>query len=210
MIEVLVVDDHLLFRQGIINLLEQVDEIKVVGQAESSTEAIQIARTLLPDVIVMDIMMKDKDGIATAKELRQRDVQSAIVLVIMQPRVAFHRARAPDPDPHRRRPQQPCNRTKIVLKHQDHRDPPPTYFAEAGPARSGQFYALRDQDRFGATLSAQTLMKSQDSVVLNENYSLLFVVNTTSDGISAFSVYPDTFELTFVQRVPRAVIGRRA
>jgi len=53
-------------------------------------------------------------------------------------------------------------------------------------------------------------MKSQDSVVLNENYSLLFVVNTTSDGISAFSVYPDTFELTFVQRVPRAVIGRRA
>ena len=83
MIEVLVVDDHLLFRQGIIKLLEHVDEIKVVGQAGSSTEAIQLARTLLPDVIVMDIMMKDKDGIATAKELRQRDAQSAIVLVTM-------------------------------------------------------------------------------------------------------------------------------
>lgn len=83
MIKVLVVDDHTLFRQGIINLLEQVDEISVIGQAGSSTEAIQLARTLAPDVIVMDIMMKDKDGIATAKELRQRDVQAAIVLVTM-------------------------------------------------------------------------------------------------------------------------------
>ena len=45
-------------------------------------------------------------------------------------------------------------------------------------------------------------MKSQDSAVLNKDHSLLFVVNTTSDEISIFSVDPDTFELTFVQRVP--------
>src|ERR687896_1683271 len=81
MIKVLVVDDHTLFREGIVNLLEQVDDISVVGQAGDSADAVNLARTLAPDVIVMDIMMKDKDGIATAKELRQRGVQSAIVLV---------------------------------------------------------------------------------------------------------------------------------
>lgn len=83
MIKVLVVDDHTLFRQGIVNLLGQVDDISVVGQAGDSGEAVNLARTLAPDVIVMDIMMKDKDGIATAKELRQRGVRAAIVLVTM-------------------------------------------------------------------------------------------------------------------------------
>ncbi len=83
MIKVLVVDDHTLFRQGIVILLEQVDDISVIGQAGNSADAVNLARTLAPDVIVMDIMMKDKDGIATAKELRQRAVPCAIVLVTM-------------------------------------------------------------------------------------------------------------------------------
>jgi two-component system nitrate/nitrite response regulator NarL len=48
MIKVLVVDDHTLFRQGIVNLLEQVDDISVVGQAGSSAEAISLARTRAP------------------------------------------------------------------------------------------------------------------------------------------------------------------
>jgi two-component system nitrate/nitrite response regulator NarL len=82
-IKVLVVDDHTLFRQGIVNLLGQVDDISVVGEAGDSGEAISLARSLAPDVIVMDIVMKDKDGIATAKELRQRGVRAAIVLVTM-------------------------------------------------------------------------------------------------------------------------------
>jgi DNA-binding NarL/FixJ family response regulator len=83
MIKVLVVDDHTLFREGIINLLEQVDEISVVGQAGSGAEAIRLAQALAPDVIVMDIMMKDQDGIATAKKLRLLGVQAAIVLATM-------------------------------------------------------------------------------------------------------------------------------
>lgn len=83
MIKVLVVDDHTLFRQGVINLLNQIDDVDVVGEAGSGTDALQLAAELTPDVIVMDIMMKGRDGISTTRELQDTGSSAKVVLVTM-------------------------------------------------------------------------------------------------------------------------------
>jgi two-component system NarL family response regulator len=60
---VLVVDDKELFRQGLVNLLESRSEVQVVGQAANGLEALEQARRLVPEVILMDIDMPVCDGI---------------------------------------------------------------------------------------------------------------------------------------------------
>ena len=74
MIKVLVVDDHELVRLGISRMLNDVSGIRVVGEAGSGEEAINLAREKAPDVILMDIKMPGIGGLeATRKILRQDD-----------------------------------------------------------------------------------------------------------------------------------------
>jgi DNA-binding NarL/FixJ family response regulator len=58
-ISILIVDDHTLFRTGIRKMLEAEPDMRVVGEAASGQEALEQARKLLPDVILMDIQMPD-------------------------------------------------------------------------------------------------------------------------------------------------------
>ncbi len=71
MISVLVVDDHELVRTGICRMLEDHDEIKVIGQAESGEDAIQLARQLQPDVVLLDVNMPGIGGVETTRRLLQ-------------------------------------------------------------------------------------------------------------------------------------------
>jgi DNA-binding NarL/FixJ family response regulator len=61
-ISILIVDDHALFRRGIRKMLEAEPDLHVVGEAASGQEALEQARKLLPDVILMDIKMPDPAG----------------------------------------------------------------------------------------------------------------------------------------------------
>ncbi|GAA6133429.1 UvrY/SirA/GacA family response regulator transcription factor [Oceaniserpentilla sp. 4NH20-0058] len=71
MIRVLVVDDHDLVRMGIVSLLSSSDKIEVIAQASSGEEAIDLAKTHEPDVILMDIRMPGMGGLeATHKLIR--------------------------------------------------------------------------------------------------------------------------------------------
>ncbi|MCH7230228.1 response regulator transcription factor [Glycomyces sp. L485] len=70
MTRVLLADDHAAVRAGLRMLLDSVDDIEVVGEASDGVEAVALARRLLPDVVVMDVRMPRKDGIAAAAELR--------------------------------------------------------------------------------------------------------------------------------------------
>ncbi len=63
----LLVDDHALFREGLVSLLNPQPDMKVIGQAESAKEAIAMARELKPDLILMDISMPDSSGIDAAR-----------------------------------------------------------------------------------------------------------------------------------------------
>ena len=68
-INILVVDDHNLFREGLIALLDAAPETIVVGQAGNGKEAVAQAKTVTPDVILMDIMMPELSGIEATRRI---------------------------------------------------------------------------------------------------------------------------------------------
>lgn len=71
-VRLIIADDHKLFREGIVNLLSDVDDIEIIGQADNGQEAVDKTLNLRPDVIIMDIGMPVVNGIeATEKILRE-------------------------------------------------------------------------------------------------------------------------------------------
>ena len=66
---VMLVDDHEILRDGLAQLLEQTDDLEVVAQAADGEQAVQVAKEVRPDVIVMDIFMPNKDGIDACREI---------------------------------------------------------------------------------------------------------------------------------------------
>ena len=65
----LLVDDHLLMRKGLHVLLDQEEHFKVIGEAGSGREAIELVRQLKPDIVVMDINMPDINGIDATRQI---------------------------------------------------------------------------------------------------------------------------------------------
>jgi DNA-binding NarL/FixJ family response regulator len=78
---VLIADDDDLMRAGLVELLGADPEIEVVGQAATGREAVEEARRLRPDVVLMDVRMPDLDGIAATREL-SRAAPEARVLIL--------------------------------------------------------------------------------------------------------------------------------
>lgn len=84
-IRVLVVDDHKLFREGLIALLEAAPQTEVVGEASTGREAVARVKELNPDVVLMDIMMPDMNGIeATRRILRDHAGIHVIMLTMLE------------------------------------------------------------------------------------------------------------------------------
>jgi two-component system NarL family response regulator len=69
-IRVLVVDDHALFRRGLEMVLAQEPDIDVVGEASDGTEAIELARELMPDIVLMDVRMPRRGGIDATTSIK--------------------------------------------------------------------------------------------------------------------------------------------
>lgn len=65
--KLLVVDDHILFRQGLVSMLEQHGNYEIIGEAGSVKEAVEQARALKPDLILMDYMLGDGTGLEAAQ-----------------------------------------------------------------------------------------------------------------------------------------------
>lgn len=79
-INLLLVDDHSLWREGLRHALEG-DEFHVVGEASSGQEAVELARTLLPRIVLLDIRMKGGDGLAALRTLKAEHPQMAVVML---------------------------------------------------------------------------------------------------------------------------------
>jgi NarL family two-component system response regulator LiaR len=78
-IKLLVVDDQNIVRKGICALLEQVDDIDVIGEASNGEEAVAQAKRLHPDVILMDLMMPKMDGITAINEIQAGQLPARII-----------------------------------------------------------------------------------------------------------------------------------
>jgi DNA-binding NarL/FixJ family response regulator len=95
-VRVLLADDHTLFRKGIRILLEQMPGVDVVGEAASGQKAVDEARKLVPDVILMDIKMPEFSGIEATRRILQENPHIGIILVTMfdDPETVFAGMRA--------------------------------------------------------------------------------------------------------------------
>lgn len=81
-IRVLIADDHKLFRQGLISLMKTRENIvEVVGEAETGSQAIQMAGELRPDIVLLDIYMPDINGLQAAKVIRENAPDVAVIIL---------------------------------------------------------------------------------------------------------------------------------
>jgi two-component system response regulator NreC len=83
MISVVIADDHNLVRQGICALLESENDIRVVGEARDGIEAVELAESLKPNVLVLDINMPRLDGIETLRQVKRLDLGIQVIILSM-------------------------------------------------------------------------------------------------------------------------------
>jgi NarL family two-component system response regulator LiaR len=77
----LVVDDHAIVRKGLKAVLDLVPDMEIVGEAENGKQAVKLDRELKPDVILMDLMMPEMDGITCIKEIRAQSPNARILVL---------------------------------------------------------------------------------------------------------------------------------
>jgi len=80
-ITVLLVDDHAVVRQGVRTFLETQADLSVVGEAGSGEEAVRLAAQNVPDVVLMDLIMPDMDGVEATRKVKQVSPRSQVVVL---------------------------------------------------------------------------------------------------------------------------------
>jgi DNA-binding NarL/FixJ family response regulator len=80
---ILIADDHRIIRDGLRSLLEAEPLFQLVGEASSGTEALQLATTLVPDVIVLDLAMPDMNGLEVLRHLQEQSITSRVIVLSM-------------------------------------------------------------------------------------------------------------------------------
>lgn len=94
-VKVLVVDDHALFRAGIGHLLNEQTDFEVVGEAQHGAEAVEKAKELIPDLILMDIYMPEMGGLEATRLIKGLlpYVKVVILTASEQTRISSRRSR---------------------------------------------------------------------------------------------------------------------
>jgi NarL family two-component system response regulator LiaR len=82
-IRILIADDHTLVRQGLCQLCEGLGGFTVVAEAENGAQAVTLARTAQPDVILMDIVMPDVDGVEAIRQIMHETPTARIIALTM-------------------------------------------------------------------------------------------------------------------------------
>jgi NarL family two-component system response regulator LiaR len=80
-ISVLIVDDHPVVRQGLRTFLELQDDLEVVGEAQNGTAALGHVRCQAPDVVLMDLVMPDLDGIEATRAIRAASPSTKVIVL---------------------------------------------------------------------------------------------------------------------------------
>ena len=80
-VKVLLVDDHELVRRGMKTMLETEADIEVVGEASDGTEVLKLVEANLPDIVLIDVIMPNKDGIETTREIKDNFPNVGVVVL---------------------------------------------------------------------------------------------------------------------------------
>ena len=83
MIRVVIADDHTIVREGIRMILNRVPEVTVVAEASNGREAVALVNELKPDVVVMDVIMPELDGIEAAGIIKRENPDTEIIALSM-------------------------------------------------------------------------------------------------------------------------------
>ena len=80
-ISVLIADDHPFVRHGLRTYLETLDDLEVVGEASDGAEAVELAGRLLPDVVLMDLVMPELDGVEATRAIRAASPATKVIVL---------------------------------------------------------------------------------------------------------------------------------
>ena len=86
---ILIVDDHTLFREGLKAILAQETQYEVVGETGTGHEALKLARSLKPDLILLDMALPDRNGIELTREIRDRLPEVRVIIVSMHSKIDY-------------------------------------------------------------------------------------------------------------------------
>ena len=81
MIRVLIVDDHHVVRRGLLFFLKTQKDIEVIGEAKNGFEAVELVESLQPDIVLMDLVMPEMDGIQATKKIKAKWPNVAILML---------------------------------------------------------------------------------------------------------------------------------
>jgi len=80
---IVLVDDHRLFRTGVLTMLADQSEVEVVGEAEEGSEAVSLVAELRPDLVLMDVSMKGMNGIEATRQVLARQPDTKVLCLSM-------------------------------------------------------------------------------------------------------------------------------
>lgn len=86
---IIIIDDHPLFREGLKTIISRDDRFKVVGEAGSGHEGLEMTKRLKPNLVIVDISLPDQSGIQLTRELRQLLSETKILIVSMHSKIDY-------------------------------------------------------------------------------------------------------------------------
>ena len=81
--KIFIVDDHPIVRQGLVQMLDSESDLTVIGQGEDAYGSLRAIRAAKPDLVLLDISLKDSDGIELVKELKAQEPQMPVLMLSM-------------------------------------------------------------------------------------------------------------------------------
>ncbi len=80
-VRILVADDHAIFRDGLRKLLEDASDVSIIGEASNGTECIKMLQKLKPDILLLDLRMPEKDGLAVLEEVNFDSLPTRVIVL---------------------------------------------------------------------------------------------------------------------------------